>query len=134
MIRFDSVSVTYAGQSRPTLAEVDLFIPEGELVLVMGATGSGKSTLLRAINGLVPHFSGGTLSGRVTVDGRDTRDHPPRDLADVVGFVGQDPDAGFVTDTVEDELAAKASGTQEREFLRPPPPGVKCEIRPIPIN
>jgi len=105
MIRFDSVSVTYAGQSRPTLAEVDLFIPEGELVLVMGATGSGKSTLLRAINGLVPHFSGGTLRGRVTVDGRDTATHKPRDLADVVGFVGQDPVSGFVTDNVEDELA-----------------------------
>ena len=39
------------------------------------------------------------------VDGRDTRDHPPRDLADVVGVVGQDPLAGFVTDTVEEELA-----------------------------
>ena len=35
---------------------------------------SGKSTLLGAINGLVPHFTGGTLAGRVTVDGRDTRD------------------------------------------------------------
>ena len=71
----------------------------------MGRTGSGKSTLLRAINGLVPHFSGGTLAGRVIVDGRDTATHRPRDLADVVGFVGQDPLAGFVTDNVEDELA-----------------------------
>ena len=105
MIRFDSVSLTYAGQSAPTLADVNLHIPEGELVLVMGSTGSGKSTLLRAINGLVPHFSGGTLRGRVAVDGRDTATHKPRDLADVVGFVGQDPLAGFVTDNVEDELA-----------------------------
>src|SRR6185295_3576724 len=63
------------------------------------------STLLRAINGHVPHFTGGTLAGRVTVDGRDTRTHRPRELADVVGFVGQDPLAGFVTDTVEEELA-----------------------------
>ena len=70
-----------------------------------GPTGSGKSTLLGAINGLVPHFTGGHLAGRVVVDGRDTRDHPPRDLADVVGMVGQDPLAGFVTDTVEEELA-----------------------------
>jgi energy-coupling factor transport system ATP-binding protein len=61
--------------------------------------------LLRTVNGLVPHFSGGTLHGRVVVDGRDTRTHRPRDLADVVGYVGQDPLAGFVTDTVEDELA-----------------------------
>ena len=87
------------------LSGVDLSIPEGELVLVVGRTGSGKTTLLRALNGLVPHFSGGTLHGRVLVDGRDTRTHRPRDLADVVGYVGQDPLAGFVTDTVEDELA-----------------------------
>ncbi|MPZ97438.1 MAG: ATP-binding cassette domain-containing protein [Propionibacteriales bacterium] len=105
MIEFAHVSVTYAGADRPVLHDVDLHIPEGELCLVIGHTGSGKSTLLRAINGLVPHFTGGRLHGRVTVDGRDTRTHRPRDLADVVGVVGQDPLAGFVTDTVEDELA-----------------------------
>ncbi|QIX27038.1 energy-coupling factor ABC transporter ATP-binding protein [Nocardioides sp. JQ2195] len=105
MIRFDQVSITYSGAAAPTLSDVDLHVPEGEMVLVMGRTGSGKSTLLRAVNGLVPHFSGGTLRGRVTVDGRDTATHRPRDLADVVGFVGQDPLAGFVTDNVEDELA-----------------------------
>jgi energy-coupling factor transport system ATP-binding protein len=108
VIVFDQVSVTFAdapeGQA-PVLRDVDLTVPEGELCLVIGRTGSGKSTLLRAINGLVPHFSGGTLSGRVVVDGRDTREHRPRDFADVVGFVGQDPISGFVTDTVEDELA-----------------------------
>jgi energy-coupling factor transport system ATP-binding protein len=105
VIRFENVSFTYPGAAAPTLRDVTLDVPEGELCLVVGRTGSGKSTLLRAVNGLVPHFSGGLLTGRVTVDGRDTRDHPPRELADVVGFVGQDPDAGFVTDTVEDELA-----------------------------
>ncbi|MET9227324.1 ATP-binding cassette domain-containing protein [Lentzea sp. NPDC003310] len=103
MIRFEDVTITYA--EHPVLAEVSLEIPEGELCLVVGRTGSGKSTFLRAINGLVPHFSGGTLAGRVLVDGRDTATHPPRELADVVGFVGQDPVAGFVADNVEDELA-----------------------------
>ena len=105
MIEFHDVSVTFTGQDAPVLHRVDLTIPEGELCLVVGRTGSGKTTLLRAVNGLVPHFSGGTLTGRVVVDGRDTRDHRPRDLAEVVGFVGQDPLSGFVTDTVEDELA-----------------------------
>ncbi len=89
----------------PAIRDVELSIPEGELVLVIGRTGAGKSTLLKAINGLVPHFTGGTLAGRVTVDGRDTRSYPPRELADVVGYVGQDPLAGFVTDSVEEELA-----------------------------
>jgi energy-coupling factor transport system ATP-binding protein len=105
MIEFDQVSITFADTATPVLENVNLSIPEGEFCLVIGRTGSGKTTLLRAINGLVPHFSGGTLSGRVVVDGRDTRENRPRDLADVVGFVGQDPLSGFVTDTVEDELA-----------------------------
>ncbi len=105
MIEFQHVTVTYADAATPTLRDVDLTIEEGELCLVVGPTGAGKSTLLGAVNGLVPHFTGGTLAGRVTVDGRDTRRHPPRELADVVGVVGQDPLAGFVTDTVEQELA-----------------------------
>ncbi|HQY99347.1 MAG TPA: ATP-binding cassette domain-containing protein [Propionicimonas sp.] len=105
MITFENVSVTYPGATRPTLRDVSLNLPEGDLCLVVGATGSGKSTLLGAINGLVPHFSGGTLSGRVLLHGRDTAQHRPRDLADVVGYVGQDPLRGFVTDTVEDEIA-----------------------------
>jgi len=105
VISFDQVSVFYSGATIPALAAVDFEVAEGELCLVVGRTGTGKSTLLRSVNGLVPHFSGGTLHGRVTVDGRDTRTHPPRELADVVGMVAQDPLAGFVTDVVEDELA-----------------------------
>jgi energy-coupling factor transport system ATP-binding protein len=105
VIRFDHVSFAYPGDERPALSDVDLTVPEGELCLVVGHTGSGKSTLLRAVNGLVPRFTGGLLTGTVTVDGRSTAEHPPRELADVVGLVGQDPAAGFVTDTVEEELA-----------------------------
>ena len=105
VIEFASVTITYSGAERPTLADVDLTIEEGELLLVIGETGSGKSTLLRAINGLVPHFTGGTLAGTVRVAGRDTATHHPRDLADVVGIVPQDPLSSFVTDTVEEELA-----------------------------
>ena len=105
MITFDHVSVTHVGADAPVLRDVDLTIPEGDLALVVGPTGAGKSTLLGTINGLVPHFTGGHLAGRVVVHDRDTRVHPPRELADVVGVVGQDPLAGFVTDVVEDELA-----------------------------
>jgi energy-coupling factor transport system ATP-binding protein len=105
MITFDRVSFTYTEAERPTLGGVNLHIPEGELCVVVGETGTGKSTLLRAINGLVPHFSGGTLAGTVIVDGRTTRENRPRDVADVVGYVGQNPLASFVTETVEDELA-----------------------------
>ncbi|NJQ08314.1 energy-coupling factor ABC transporter ATP-binding protein, partial [Streptomyces lonarensis] len=105
MIRFEQVEVVYPGAATPALSGVDLELPEGELTLLVGPSGVGKSTLLGAVCGLVPHFTGGTLTGRVTVAGRDTRTHRPRELADAVGFVGQDPLAHFVTGTVEDELA-----------------------------
>ena len=104
-IDLSRVSVTLPGSAIPVLREVDLQIAEGELALVVGRTGSGKSTLLAAMCGRVPHFTGGTLTGHVRLHGRDTRDHRPRDLADLVGVVGQDPLSGFVTDTVEEELA-----------------------------
>ena len=97
MISVEGWTVTYDGASRPALRDADLHVDEGELVLVVGETGSGKSTLLRSLDGLVPHFSGGTVSGRVQVAGRDTRTHRPRDLADVVGMVVQYPAASFVT-------------------------------------
>ncbi|HTU31178.1 MAG TPA: ATP-binding cassette domain-containing protein [Solirubrobacteraceae bacterium] len=105
MIEFDRVTVTYPGETAPVLADVTLRVAEGELCLVVGRTGSGKSTLLGLVNGLVPHFTGGTLAGAVTVAGRSTATNRPRELADAVGVVQQDPLAGFVTDTVEEELA-----------------------------
>ncbi|WP_107771559.1 ABC transporter ATP-binding protein [Nocardioides sediminis] len=89
----------------PVLDGVDLTLDEGELVLVSGRTGVGKSTLLGVLTGLVPRFTGGTLTGDVLLDGASIIDLPPRERAHVIGYVGQDPVAGFVTDTVEQELA-----------------------------
>ncbi|WP_203569075.1 ABC transporter ATP-binding protein [Aestuariimicrobium ganziense] len=103
MIQFDDVTIGYG--TEPVLDRVSFTIDDGDLCLLVGATGSGKSTLLGAINGLVPHFTGASMAGDVRVDGRSTRQHPPREFADLVGFVGQNPLAGFVTDTVEDEIA-----------------------------
>jgi energy-coupling factor transport system ATP-binding protein len=105
VIEFRCATFAYPDAPAPQLREVSVEVPEGDLALVVGHTGSGKSTLLNLVNGLVPHFTGGTLRGRVAVAGRSTADHPPRELADVVGVVRQDPQTGFVTDIVEDELA-----------------------------
>lgn len=104
-VEWRDVSFRYDGADRPTLEGVDLSVTESELVLVAGRTGSGKSTFLRTVNGLVPSFSGGLLSGDVLVGGRSIREHHTRDLAHLVGFVGQDPLTTFVTDVVEEELA-----------------------------
>ncbi len=105
MIEIEHVTLTYPDADAPAIRDATLVVPEGELCLVVGRTGSGKSTLLGAIAGLVPHFTGGELRGDVRIDGRSTASSPPRELADLVGYVAQDPLAGFVTDTVEEELA-----------------------------
>ena len=104
-ITFREVSFAYPDAEIDALREVTLDVPEGAFVLVTGATGAGKSTFLRTMNGLVPHFSGGRFRGRVDVEGRDTVSSAPRELADVIAYVPQDPAAAFVVDRVEDELA-----------------------------
>jgi energy-coupling factor transporter ATP-binding protein EcfA2 len=98
--RYDDATI-----AAPILASVDLLVDEGELVLVSGPTGVGKSTLLGVVTGLVPRFSGGTLDGDVLLDGVSIVHAPPRERAHAIGYVGQNPAAGFVTDTVEEELA-----------------------------
>ena len=105
MIRFEHVTYTYPDAARPALRDVSLSIPAGAFALVMGTSGAGKSTLLRCLNGLVPHFSGGVIRGRITVGGVDPVAAGPPVLSQVVGFVFQDPEAQFVMDRVEDEIA-----------------------------
>ena len=105
MIELDHVTYTYPNAPRPALSDISLTIPEGEFLLVCGPSGAGKSTLLRLLNGLVPHFYGGRFGGEVLLWGRSTLQCEPRDLADLVGFVFQDPEAQFVVDEVEDEIA-----------------------------
>lgn len=104
MIELRGLHFEYDGGA-VVLDGVNLSIDEGEFVLVAGRTGSGKSTLLGTFNGLVPSFTGGSLSGDVLLDGVSIIELPPRERAASIGYVGQDPLAGFVTDTVEEELA-----------------------------
>ncbi|MFI5627658.1 ABC transporter ATP-binding protein [Nocardioides sp. NPDC051685] len=105
MIELRGITFTPPDSSEHVLKDVDLTVEEGELLLVSGPTGSGKSTLLGVIAGLVPRFSGGVLDGDLLLDGTSIIRTPPRERAGIIGYVGQDPVAGFVTDTVEEELA-----------------------------
>ena len=103
-VRWDDVG--FAWPDGPVALDgVDLEAPAGDVLLVVGDSGSGKSTLLRTVNGLVPHGSGGRFRGEVVVGGRRTRDRRPREMADLVGFVHQDPEAQFVVDHVEHDIA-----------------------------
>ncbi|OYN92483.1 cobalt ABC transporter ATP-binding protein [Parenemella sanctibonifatiensis] len=105
MISCSSLSVRYGADAPWIIRDAGLSVAEGDFALLVGRTGSGKSTLLGSLNNLVPRFTGGTREGRVVIDGQDVTLLPPRDLAHLVGWVGQDPMAGFVTSSVEEELA-----------------------------
>jgi energy-coupling factor transport system ATP-binding protein len=105
LITLDAVSYRYPEADKPALSDVTTTVDPGEVILLRGASGSGKSTLLRCLNGLVPHNTGGQFRGRVVVCGLDTRAHPPRQLGIHIGFVFQHPEAQFVLEDVEAELA-----------------------------
>jgi len=104
MIEIKNLSYRYPQSSWYALENVSLDIPANSLTLVSGASGSGKSTLLRCINGLVPHFTGGKISGEILVCGINPIRQGVAKMADIVGFVFQEPEAQFVFDTVEDEI------------------------------
>ena len=105
LAQLSDVTYWYPGREQPALREVSLQVGPAEVILVVGSSGSGKSTLLRCLNGLVPHFHGGTLAGHVVVDGKDTRTAHTHELAHAVGLVFQDPESQSVMTTVEREIA-----------------------------
>ncbi|MCU0495009.1 MAG: energy-coupling factor transporter ATPase [Chloroflexaceae bacterium] len=104
LIEITNLSVGYPGRKLPTLQDVSLSVTAGETVLLLGASGCGKSTLALTLNGLIPHSIGSITAGSVHVDSLDTQATAVAALAQRVGIVFQDPEAQFVTLTVEDEL------------------------------
>ena len=102
--RFDGVSYWYPDTASPSLRDVDLEIGPG-LTLIVGGSGGGKSTLLRLLDGLVPQFHGGRISGSAAVAGLDPFRTPIPRLAQRVGLVFQDVETQSVYGTVEREIA-----------------------------
>jgi len=105
IIDFKNVSFKYRGSDNFALENIDFSVNEGEFIAVMGENGSGKTTLCRLINAVIPHLTGGKLTGAVTVNGSNTKDIPVKELALNVGAVMDDPDAQVFASTVFQEAA-----------------------------
>jgi energy-coupling factor transporter ATP-binding protein EcfA2 len=105
IVEIKDVSYRYPQREEYALRGLNLTIGSGEFILVTGSSGSGKSTLCRLLNGLVPRYYGGALSGSVFVDGLNTDDHTVGELSTHVGLVFQDPENQMLMSTVEDEIA-----------------------------
>ena len=107
MLSLEGVTYRHAGGVRPALVDVSLGLGDGEVVGVVGANGSGKSTLCLVVAGLAPRVVGGTLSGRITIDGQDAAVLPMHELVERVAIGFDDPwtQLSGVTQTVYEEVA-----------------------------
>lgn len=95
----------YSQESTPTLRKVSGNIPAGRCVVLCGGSGCGKSTLLRCINGLIPQFYEGELTGFCRLDGHDTADLSIGEIGELAASVFQDPRSQFFTVNSSNEVA-----------------------------
>ena len=105
IIDFSNFSFQYRAQSNPTLIDINLKINSGEKIIIAGPSGSGKSTLGYCINGLIPHFYKGNISGNLWIEGQNAANLKIFDISKFVGTVLQDSDGQFVAQTVGDDIA-----------------------------
>ncbi len=96
-VRFERVSFRFPGDSRPVVDGIDLEIPAGKTVAVVGRVGAGKSWLVRMIPRIVD-----PTEGRITVGGIDLREYPLAELRENIGYVPQDP--ALFSDTVRENI------------------------------
>ncbi|NPV51496.1 MAG: ATP-binding cassette domain-containing protein, partial [Candidatus Methanofastidiosum sp.] len=105
MIKFKDFSFYYPDCVTPSLDKINVRIGEGEFLVITGPSGGGKSTFLRAINGLIPNFYGGKISGEVLVQGKNASETPTNEMSELVGMVFQDPENQLISNQVEREIA-----------------------------
>ena len=104
IVDIKNVTHRYKGAGQDNLDNVSLSIKEGETVLICGASGSGKTSVIRLINGLIPHYYKGELTGEVYVDGLDVSKTELFDLAGIVGTVFQNPRSQFFSIDTDGEI------------------------------
>jgi len=107
VLEVTGLTYRYPAGVAPALREVSFHLRSGEFLGIVGPSGAGKSTLCAALAGLVPHFFGGQMEGRVLVGGLDSRQTSVADLTRHVGLVLQNPftQLSGVKETVETEVA-----------------------------
>lgn len=121
MIELLNINFRYAGGSDAGgLVNINLTIPDGQVILLCGQSGCGKSTLTRLINGLIPNYFEGELNGEVLLDGRNISKIPLYETAKYVGSVFQNPRTQFFTVDSTSELAfgCENQGLSENEIIR----------------
>src|SRR5881397_2527747 len=84
MIALDNVSKSYEGNGRLVVHDVSFQVPEGKLLVLLGASGCGKTTTLKMINRLIE-----PTSGQITIDGKNVRELDPVKLRRGIGYVFQ---------------------------------------------
>ncbi len=117
--KIQQVDFRYANGDTGALEGLDLEIKCGECILLCGSSGCGKTTVTRLLNGLIPQYYEGELTGSVTVFDRDIRSTPIEDLAGTVGSVFQNPRSQFfcVDTTAEIAFGCENMGMPEEEIL-----------------
>lgn len=104
-IELKNVNFSYPDTKVGTLKDINLSISKGEFVLLAGESGCGKTTITRIINGLIPGFYGGNLSGEALINGKKVSEYKSYELAKVVGSVFQNPRTQFFNADTDSEIA-----------------------------
>jgi energy-coupling factor transporter ATP-binding protein EcfA2 len=99
-----NLTFKYAGAEAPSMENVSISIEKGEFVILTGPSGCGKTTLCRCLNGLIPNFYSGDLTGDLEVDGLNVSGKTTAELASHVGFVFQNPENQLFSLSVERDV------------------------------
>ncbi|MCS4468035.1 energy-coupling factor ABC transporter ATP-binding protein [Clostridium botulinum] len=130
MINFKEVSFKYKGKEEPSIKNINLRIKEGQCIVLCGRSGCGKTSNTRLLNGLIPDFYQGDLSGVVEIDGRLISNLPIYKISEKVGSVFQNPNTQFFNTDTDSEIAFGIENLSvSEEKLRPIVDKVFCDFK-----